>query len=1046
MKNLPVTLRALATLALFVAPACRDESADFDPPPPDAGPAFADARVIDRVDSGPTEPEYPVPTLTGVTPSSGPETGGTRVVLKGTGFVDVEGQPVRVFFGSATATGAVVLDGVSIAATTPPGAIGSVEVKVVTPGGEAVLPDGFRYHRDLRVLSVTPARIPEEGGVQIAIEGKGFDEDTVILIGRRPLAGQRLVSAEKIEGWAPALMPGRPEIHAFTREAEDRRSDLLVVFATPEITAIAPGYGPLTGSDQSASGSGFEGVERVRVGANPARFEIRSRDRVDFTTGTFPREGAYDVAFESRDASDTLEGGFIAYDALRIAREILGVTPRRVSSRGGVVVAIVGYGFGADAEVTIGGRAAMVRAVDLPHALLAIVPSGLTDGPKDVTLTTSGVTLTKANAIEVYSEIEVRSISPDRGPVAGGTSVRIRGTGFAPGMVVKIGSVALAGVAVTSPTEITGLTVAGASGPQDVVVENADTRSVLEDGFFFEEPFEVIRIHPTEGSIAGNTFVSVLGRGFAGTASVTFGGAGGLVPTVENGSVISTRTQPAASGPVDVEIVVTSGEASIPEGYRFYDPRLLLGGVWGGPIQGSVNVGVLDPNSGQPIPGMLVQLGYDADLRYAAVTDENGLATVSGPDVNGPQTITAGATGVEFVTYTEVNARNVTMFAAPYPQSMPPDAPLSPCPMGAQAPVVRGKVFRFKSSLDPLTSPGWLPVARVTYSQPNLFRANPPEPAEQEDIVLQDGESYEIVVMREGTVAVYAILGDFNQETQEFIPRKMGIVRSVPAAIGQVTEGVNISLDIELNREVDLRFDDPPVQVPGPSLNAVFPYLNLGSDGVISFPPAIVPDNTTVTIEALPNIAGADFFYLAGAFTLNAQTGGIGAPYSVTLAQSDDDSSDGLDVGPFLKMPEDVTPKPGHIAVDGVLAWRQPGIQPDLTNIFVVDGTAVSGCCCLDLNENGQCESQEPPQCGAAPVQFNRWTIYGPGGLQSYAMPKMVPVVKAFDSPRIYDWFTETALSPRFNYTEWTATQFFPQFWKSWTVSGAQFLSKEETD
>src|SRR5688572_14700542 len=118
---------------------------------------------------------------------------------------------------------------------------------------------------------------------------------------------------------------------------------------------------------------------------------------------------------------------------------------------------------------------------------------------------------------------------------------------------------------------------------------------------------------------------------------------------------------------------------------------------------------------------MVVQLGFGADLRYAAVTDENGHATISGSEIRGAQTVTVGAPGVEFVTFYEVNARNLTMFADPYPMSMPPDAPLAPCPMPAQAPIVTGRIYKFKSSLDPVTMPGWVPVARITYTQPNVF-------------------------------------------------------------------------------------------------------------------------------------------------------------------------------------------------------------------------------------------------------------------------------------------------------------------------------------
>ena len=115
-------------------------------------------------------------------------------------------------------------------------------------------------------------------------------------------------------------------------------------------------------------------------------------------------------------------------------------------------------------------------------------------------------------------------------------------------------------------------------------------------------------------------------------------------------------------------------------------------------------------------------------------------------------------------------------------QDMPPDAPRSPCPQGRQAPVVRGRIFKFKSSLDPVSRPGWVPVARITYTQANVVSQNPPEPPEQVDFVFEEGGEYQIVVMRAGTVAVYATLGDFHPDTQTFIPRRMGIHRSVPVA------------------------------------------------------------------------------------------------------------------------------------------------------------------------------------------------------------------------------------------------------------------------
>ncbi|MCK6551067.1 IPT/TIG domain-containing protein [Myxococcota bacterium] len=1034
---------AVALTSLALVTACGDEGGprNIDDAGADAGPLLPDARVVVPTDSG-TGPTIPAPTLTTVSPGSGSERGGSRVTLRGTSFV----EPAEVFFGDVPATSVVVLDEVSIAATTPAGMPGAVTVKVTTPGGTAELVDGFRYHKELLVLDVTPQRLPDVGGVLVTITGKGFDAQTIVLLDRKPLAGAELVDAEHIRGFAPALAPGRPEIRALTPEAEARRSDLVVVYATPRPAALAAGYGPRnTPSAQTVAGLGFDGATRVTIGGVAStELTFESSERLTLAS---PRlaVGVHDVVVENADATGTLAGGFIAYDPARTTFEVLGVTPPTASTAGGEVVVVVGHGFATDATVLIGGVAATVVGTPSANAITVLVPAGVAIGRADVVISSAsqGASATGTGVITIHAPIEVTSISPVSGPAAGGTDVTIRGRGFTSGAVVKLGAVALANVVVVSDTELTGTTVAGSHGATDVVVEQGGARGVLARGFAFVEPFEIIHVEPSEGSIAGNTYVSIFGRGLDAPASVKFGGNDGLDPILENGSVIGVRTQPAV--PSRVDVTITSGANTVvrERAYAFYDPRLITGGAWGGPIEGSVNVAVLDINSGAPMPGMVVQLGHDADLRYTGITDENGLATISSPEIRGPYTVTAGMNGFEFVTFNEVNARNLTMFSSRYPSSPAPEDPVPPCPEGAEPPRVRGRIFRFKTSLDPVTSSGWFPVALITYSQPSVFSTNPPQPPEQEDQVTSEGEEYEIVVMRAGTVAVYAILYDYNPTTQQAIPRKMGIVRNVPAAPGVVTEPIDISLDIELNQQVTVHLDDPPVQSPGPTLNAVFPYLNLQSEGVIAFPPTAVGSNDVV-LSQLPELATSQFFYMGGSFTLSA-TGGLGAPYSLTLRESGEAFEEGLELGPFVQMPENVTPKANQVIRSGVLDWDQGGVKPDITTIQVLDVTSVSGCCCVDLNANGTCESAEPQQCGGAPVQYQRWSVYGQGGAENYSLPAMPPGLEAFDSPNTYFWLVQQAVAPRFNYGEFIYNQFSPYFWTSWSLWFSQFVSKEET-
>jgi len=82
-----------------------------------------------------------LPTVTSVTPNTGPTTGGTAVTIKGTNFV----APATVSFGGEPATGVVVVNLTTITAVTPSNSPGPVDVVVTTVCGSGTLPGGFTY-------------------------------------------------------------------------------------------------------------------------------------------------------------------------------------------------------------------------------------------------------------------------------------------------------------------------------------------------------------------------------------------------------------------------------------------------------------------------------------------------------------------------------------------------------------------------------------------------------------------------------------------------------------------------------------------------------------------------------------------------------------------------------------------------------------------------------------------------------------------------------------------------------------------------------------
>jgi hypothetical protein len=85
--------------------------------------------------------------------------------------------------------------------------------------------------------------------------------------------------------------------------------------------------------------------------------------------------------------------------------------------------------------------------------------------------------------------LQVTSISPVSGPIDGGTTVTVRGYGFAAGATVVVGGVAATSVVVAGSTSLTAVTGAHATGLADVTVGIPGPRSAtLAQSYFYAPP------------------------------------------------------------------------------------------------------------------------------------------------------------------------------------------------------------------------------------------------------------------------------------------------------------------------------------------------------------------------------------------------------------------------------------------------------------------------------------------------------------------------------------------------------------------------------
>ena len=120
------------------------------------------------------------PAVTGISPASGPESGGTTVTITGT---DLTGA-TDVQFGDTSAINFTV-DGPTQITATAPGGTGTADITVTTPGGTSTTSDAdqYGYIPAPGVTGIGPTFGPEAGGTTVTITGTGFSGATDVEFG-----------------------------------------------------------------------------------------------------------------------------------------------------------------------------------------------------------------------------------------------------------------------------------------------------------------------------------------------------------------------------------------------------------------------------------------------------------------------------------------------------------------------------------------------------------------------------------------------------------------------------------------------------------------------------------------------------------------------------------------------------------------------------------------------------------------------------------------------------------------------------------------------
>ncbi|MCC7071068.1 MAG: IPT/TIG domain-containing protein [Deltaproteobacteria bacterium] len=513
------------------------------------------------------------PLIEGLAPTWGPESGGTRVEVRGEDF-----RPgARVRFGSTEARHVEYLRRDLLAATTPQVDPGVVDVEVENPDGEtAILREAFAFVASPHLTSVTPTSGPEAGGTEVALFGDTFVDGVRVLFDGAPCRDLERVSDGELRCRTP---PGHGR--ADVAVVHDERGAGVVpeafrYVAPPRVDAVTPESGTSEGGTEIVVvGSGFVDGTTVSVGGVPC-LDIAFVDDTRFSCTTGAAEpGVADVVVTNPDGQvGVLPGGF-SYLGPPV---VVLVRPREVPIAGGLEVRVLGAGLsesdlvlfaGAPAEVleAVGDRELVVRAPPINADPFPAPASGIAEVDVTVRRQQPGDERegTLARGVMYYWPPEVEAVVPGEGPTEGGTAVVVTGRFFrvpeGGALVVRFDGAEASSLSLLSSSSLSCVTPAGDPGPADVEVENHPLSvGVGVEAFFYLAPPRVDAVEPPDGPTFGGEAVTVRGAYFRPGALVFIDGAPCSDVVVIDHQQLTCVTPPGEEGPADVRVINPDGQ------------------------------------------------------------------------------------------------------------------------------------------------------------------------------------------------------------------------------------------------------------------------------------------------------------------------------------------------------------------------------------------------------------------------------------------------------------------------------------------------------
>ena len=450
----------------------------------------------------------PTPTNVSITPNKGALKGGNRIRIKGINIlnrqnwtppiVKIGGKPVTYTDWADEWDTNDIRQPDSFEATVPAGLQpGSYPITITTEWGEFTIPTKYTYGGTPEITSISPASVSNAGGSLITLNGTGFgtigtpsvtidgikspcvtrisDTKVIAMVPMGASSGTVDVNVISGAGGGAGLIPGQVELVSST--------------TLPTASKFTPSSVSIAGGDEiviTGTNFGAAGTVGVTVGGNCARVLSSTATSITIEAPSGDVAGAADVIIGATTGSVTKAAAvtFIPNDGVAsVTPSVISTTATTAQAR----VQIVGYGFGTKGTIKIGSAAAVaytstesgtkISNILIPtsaagNVSIQITPSGKTDPYlTSVSVKAPTVTYIGPNPRNQFFEMAPGTSDTDKGfkvssTTAGGTSMRIEGTGFGTSGKVKFGTTLVTPTSWTN-TEILLTSPALAAGNYD---------------------------------------------------------------------------------------------------------------------------------------------------------------------------------------------------------------------------------------------------------------------------------------------------------------------------------------------------------------------------------------------------------------------------------------------------------------------------------------------------------------------------------------------------------------------------------------------------